>query len=268
MTAPEPRRLLVLDLDGTLCLGDAPVRAYARAVSDLLPPGAGADLVARLEAFLAGSGVHDGAGRDGAGRDGSGRDGSGRDGAGRDDFDPAAGPMAGAADGYQAVAAAATATGLPLASLGEAYRVSRDLDAWLDAVRPPTGMRAVLAEAIAAGVRPALVTNAGGGIPRLLAALGLADVVPVVVTDAGKPERMPEHLDLLLAGLASGPADPARRIAGLGDIWANDLAEIAERGGSTFLIDRHRVGHGTPTASAAEPEGLLDALRGWIADGV
>ena len=47
-------RVLVLDLDGTVCLGDAPVLSYAAAVA----AHAGPDLLARVNSFLADPAAH------------------------------------------------------------------------------------------------------------------------------------------------------------------------------------------------------------------
>lgn len=223
-------RLLVLDLDGTLCLGDAPVLAYARAAAQALGGRAGRQLLDAAERFLAG--------------------------------EPAIVP--GASDGYQAIARLGGDAGLGRRELGEAYARSRAaLDDWIHEVRAPEGAARLLASLPAAGVRRALVTNAAGGLDRLLAALGLADVLDDVVGGAAKPDRMPERLDALEAELAPSGLDPADRLAGMGDIWRNDLAAIAERDGSTFLIDRHSTGDGSPTARAARPEDLLGALAEW-----
>lgn len=214
------RGLLVLDLDGTLVLGDAPVVAYGREAVEALPEAMRGGAAARIAAFLAGD---------------------------RD-------AVPGARDGYQAVARTVRATGADRDVLEEAFRRSRaDRDAWVHAVRAPTGAAAVLGGLT--GVRRVVVTNSPGGAAELLEHVGLADVVDEVVEAAGKPDGMPAVLDRL--------GYPGARTAGMGDIWVNDLAEIAARGGATFLIDRQGRDEGEPTRRGRVPEELLPALTEW-----
>lgn len=216
------RGLLVLDLDGTLVLGDAPVEAYGREAVDALPEQARGDAAARIAAFLAGD---------------------------RD-------AVPGARDGYQAVARAARAAGADRDDLEAAFHRSRAArEGWLHAVRAPTGAVAVLGALD--GVRRVVATNSPSGVPALLEHVGLSTVVDDVIEGAGKPDGMPAVLDRF--------GVPGARIAGMGDIWINDLAEIAARGGTTLLIDRHGLSEGEPTVRGRVPEELLPAITEWAA---
>ncbi|MAT17069.1 MAG: hypothetical protein CMF56_00680 [Leifsonia sp.] len=162
------RGALILDFDGTLCVGDAPVREYARHAFTNVPDGAAR--LSRLDDFLA-----HGAGLDAA------------------------------RDGYQAVAALAREAVVPRAALHEAFQRSRaDIASWIGEVRAPEGMRELLAELD--HVSRILITNSpAGGLDQVIEGLGLSDVLDQVVTDARKPEGMSAALDR--AGvLASGHA--------------------------------------------------------------
>ncbi|MGI5130371.1 HAD family hydrolase [Pseudonocardia sp. CA-107938] len=155
--------VLVFDFDGTVCLGDGPVRAYAEeAVRGL------ADEVAT--AVLEGLDRH----LDGA----------------ADGF----------ADGYGAVAALAAPYVTP-DDLQKAYAVSRERLATgaLD-VAAPAGLAGFLDE-VGGHARRVLVTNAPlTGLVETLDALGLTAGFDAVRTDAGKPAGLPPVLAELLAG--------------------------------------------------------------------
>jgi len=152
------RGALILDFDGTLCVGDAPVREFARhafeSVSD------GPTRLARLDAFLErGDGIDS------------------------------------ARDGYQAVAALAREVDVPRAVLEAAFQRSRaDIASWIDEVHAPAGMRDLLAEI--GHVTRVLITNSpAGGLDQVIEALGIRDVLDVFVTDAGKPSGMASALE-------------------------------------------------------------------------
>lgn len=221
-------RVLVLDFDGTVCLGDDPVIAYAREVAALMPRGGNA-VRAALDGFLAGA-------------------------PGEDAPD--------AEDGYQTVARVALRHGLDADALGRAYRASREsLLRGDERIHAPEGLRALLDE-LRDDVHIALVTNAPAeGIEVLLDRLGLGDAMHEVIGDAGKPERMGEIVDGLLErhGLAGEPAS----LLSVGDIWVNDLEAPFERGCMTALIDRFQFGHGTPHARARDFPTLYPAVRAW-----
>ena len=148
--------LVILDFDGTLCLGDAPVIAYAAEVARTLGQPE-RSILDPLGAFL-----------DGA----------------------PGGPFSGSADGYGAVAQWGRERGLGEQQLGEAYRRSREaLDSGELEVSIPPGIAGFLQ-----GFRDwdrVLVTNAPReGTERLVHALGLAPHVDRVIGDARKPEGL------------------------------------------------------------------------------
>lgn len=218
------RGVLVLDFDGTLCLGDGPVVAYALAVAEE----AGAvesDVLDPILAFL--------------------------------DGDDTAVP--GAADGYQAAAVLGRAHGLDDDGLSRAYRASRaTVDAGEVELRAPEGIVAELA-AWSAWHR-VLVTNAPlVSTTTLLARLGLSDSVDAVIGDAGKPAGLERLL---------GDGDALSWRAGVplfsvGDIWRNDLAPVAARGGVTGLIERHAQPEAAPTVRATSIQEVFSGLRGY-----
>ncbi len=212
--------ILLLDFDGTVCLGDDPVWAYADAVADFLDPDTAATLRAGLTAFL----------------------------------DHGAGEYL---DGYSAVLD--LAAGLDATSLAAAYTLSRDrlaageLDVWA-----PAGLAEFLGRVRAEVV---LATNAPRrGVVETLDRLGLTAAMDRIVTDAGKPEKMPSLVDALLGD------SPPHLLASVGDIWRNDLDAPHRRGAVTAYIDRH--GHRRPEAtwSAATFPALYDELFEWSTD--
>ena len=225
--------VLVLDFDGTVCLGDAPVYEYAAAMIRRLPE---ADRTAgeeRMRSALA------------------------------DYFAGIRNPdLAEAPDGYYAAAGLATELGISDADRNAAYLESRTaVHAGEIPVFAPPGLRDVLDEA-RRHVRVVLVTNAPEqGVESLLAILGLDGVFDQVRGDAGKPAGMGPILDTLLrdAGITATPD----RLLSVGDIWANDLAAAAERGCRTGLIDRYGIGGGAPTHAAATIGELYPAILDW-----
>jgi len=153
----EPRGILVIDLDGTLCLGDAPVRAFARFAEEETGL---TGLVDGLDQFFAGT------------------------------ID------LGVRDGYQAVFGLARAQGpLEIESMSSAFRRSRtEIATWIDDVWAPPGIAELLGALD--GIRRVLVTNSpSDGLSILLPALGVARVLDAIITGARKPARMPEVLD-------------------------------------------------------------------------
>ena len=216
--------LLILDFDGTLCLGDAPVIAYATEVARSLGHPE-RSIQEPLEAFL--GGVSDG-------------------------------PFAGSADGYGAVAQWAREHGLGEQELSEAYLRSRaTLDFGELEVSIPPGITDFLG-----GFRDwdrVLVTNAPReGTERLVRALGLAPRLDRVIGDAGKPAG----LRALTAEGAELDTARWQRLLSVGDIWRNDLEPVADRA-ATALIERHPQPRARPTFRAAVIETLYSDLAHW-----
>ncbi|MFC0678020.1 HAD family hydrolase [Lysobacter korlensis] len=232
-----PSGVLVLDFDGTVCLGDAPVYEYAAAVVRRLPEAERPAGEERLHSALAGF------------------------------FTGVRNPdLAEAPDGYYAVAALAAELGVSDADRNAAYLESRTaVHAGEVPIFAPPGLRDVLDEA-RRHARVVLVTNAPErGVESLLGILGLGEVFDTVRGDAGKPAGMGPILDALLedAALRATPD----RLLSVGDIWANDLAPAAERGCSTALIDRYGLGDGEPTHVAAAIVELYPAILNWARRG-
>ncbi len=165
--------VLVLDFDGTVCLGDGPIWAYAHALIPQLDDGHAERVTTGLADFL-------------AGRTDPG------------DF----------SDGYSAVVRLA-GPGVSRAALSRAYLASREslADGTVD-VHSPDGLAELLAE-LAGRVHRVLLTNAPDiGMTLLLERLGLADLIDEVITSAGKPDGFATLLPRLLDG-----ADPARLLS-------------------------------------------------------
>ncbi|WP_062007062.1 MULTISPECIES: HAD family hydrolase [Arthrobacter] len=167
LAAQQPLPLLVLDFDGTLCLGDGPVQAYADAVAEQIPEPVGKALQEGLAAFLAHS------------------------------------PSAAAyKDGYAAVASLAEGL-LDSAGLNWAYSESRRrLAAGLVEISAAPGLADFLDNLSGVAFR-ILLTNAPlTGVPETLAALGLSDSVDLIIHDAGKPAGFNDLLPALLQNKA------------------------------------------------------------------
>lgn len=221
-------RVLVLDFDGTVCVGDGPAHRYAEEVGALLDGPGRAALGEAVAGFLAGRDVG-----------------------------------SAAQDVYQLVQE--RAADLPAEQVSRAYLTSRAalLEGGIEIAAPP-GLAALLAE-LRPAVHVVVLTNAPrAGLDALLERLGLAAVVDETVGDAGKPAGMGPAVERLLA--AHGIADEPWRLLSVGDLWDNDLREPAARGCATAYIDRFGLRRGRADARAATFEGLYDAVRAWAAD--
>ncbi|CAN5192681.1 HAD family hydrolase [soil metagenome] len=223
------RPVLVLDLDGTLALGDAPVLAYARQIELLAPRAKG--LTSAVTAFLDDPGADE--------------------------------RLQQAQDGYQAVHALSQVMDVPSDLRDRAYALSRAaLADDLGDVRAPRGLLSALSEIDADVV---LVTNSPrAGLDSLLARLGVADVVSEIRTDAGKPLGMLGLLTDLLQ--ARGLADDPGRLMSVGDIWANDLAPALELGCATAYVDAFDRHQGPAHVRARTLPELYPALIAWARD--
>ncbi|MGA1812242.1 HAD family hydrolase [Frondihabitans sp. 4ASC-45] len=239
-------RLLVLDFDGTVCLGDEPVLSYARHIDEALPETERV-VESTIRAFLAGP-----------------------DAVVHENDDESAGSAArhlatlvDAADGYAAAASLARSRGVAAASLSRAYEASRrELAGGLLETWAPAGLADFLTGLRSAGVTVVLVTNATAtGVAGQLAHLGLDGVFDEIVTDAGKPGGMPRILTSLREkhGLAAYP----ERLLSVGDIWRNDLEPAADQKSPTALIERFAADEAKPTFRAPTFEGLYDDIAAW-----
>jgi FMN phosphatase YigB (HAD superfamily) len=228
-TSPTP--VLVLDFDGTLCLGDDPVLLYAEEVAALLPDDDAERLLAGLAEFLAGRLR-----------------------------------LPDVEDGYHAIWALTADAGLAREQLGRAYYASRErMEAGEGSVHAPDGVVELLDDVRAAGVRTVLVTNAPAtGAVGWLDSVGLGARLDAVVPDAGKPGRMAEHLTTML--VEAGAAEHPHLLASVGDVWKNDVEPAERLGARGFHIDRFGADPGPATARAATFGELYPAVRAWAAD--
>ncbi len=215
-------RLLILDFDGTLCLGDEPVREFARQVaSEAAAPAP--ELLDPLDRFL------------------QGEQGT---------------PFDGCADAYTAVAAWARERGLERDAMTAAFLRGRaELDAGRIEISTSDGVIDRLGAML--GWYRVLVTNSPlASTMTLTARLGLDTVLDTIIGDAAKPGG----LEALLSPAGDLAARRWGRIVSLGDIWVNDLAPVDAVGGETGLIERHPQPQATPTWRAANVQSLLDQI--------
>lgn len=217
-------RVLLLDFDGTVCVGDGPALRYAEEVAGRLDESGCTAMQDEVAAFLRGDGG------------------------------------TAAQDVYQLVQEVAAAHGLTREEQGRAYLASRAaLLAEGLGVAAPAGLAELLGEL---DVHVVVLTNAPlDGLDVLLARLGLADVVDEAIGDARKPDGMGPAVDRLLA--AYGIVDEPWRLLSVGDLWANDLRAPRERGCTTAYIDRFDLRQGPADARAATFEELYGAVRDW-----
>lgn len=226
------RRTLIVDFDGTACVGDAPALDYAAAL-DL--EAEGADLLRRVRAWL-------------------------EDPLGAADADDA---LRHADDVYQAAWSIAQAVELSPERISRTYLASRArLTAGeVHAERAP-GLDELSAAVRSAGGRVVLVTNAPrAGLDPILERLEMAHLFDAVVGDAGKPAGLAQII-ADVAG-ADADADGGEAIASIGDIWRNDLEPVRALGGRTALIDRFALRRGPADWSAPSLDGLVPAIAAW-----
>lgn len=242
--------LLLLDFDGTLCLGDDPVLFYAEQADRLLEgkglglPGGGIrGVVVRAfeqNTLLAPEILYNDAGFPlGVDQEPVRAARSGK-------AHPASWPLQ---DGYQLVQLLAVQSGLSDEEAGIAFQEGRKalLSRGLEHsdVHAPSGARDFLArvrEEAAVG----LITNSpADAFGPWLEHLGLAGSFDAVVNGAQKPFGMPAAVKAAQeqAGVTVQPS----RMVSVGDIWRNDLEHVDALGGTTVLIDRFSTGLGNPT---------------------
>lgn len=284
-------KLLLLDFDGTLCLGDDPVLFYADRVD--------AQLAARnLAGRFGGTTVREIATRAFAANallateieyDAAGVPLTVDTEPTHDDAKahPVSWPLQ---DGYQLVQLLARQAGLTDAESGECFRAARrDLLAHgleQTDVHAPSGAKELVAKAAERAV-VVLVTNSPAEVfAPWLEALGLSDAFDLVINDARKPFGMPEALERARAagtravgthaagtpdartgspGSTDSPVQPIHphHVLSVGDIWRNDLEHVAALGGSTVLIDRFHTGLGEPDRRVEDFDGAARAILTW-----
>lgn len=223
--------ILILDLDGTVLVGDQPVLRYAELAAQGLDDGTAAGVRGLVDGYLAGS------------------------------PEP---PVEHAVDGYAATAAAAIRAGVGADALQSAFERSRgELHAGLLPVDAPPGL-ADLLHAAAGRVLRVLATNAPAeDLDPVLHRVGLGGLFDRVHGRVGKPAGQSR----LAAGLLDehGWRDEPARMMSVGDIWANDLEPVAALGGRTALIDRWSRGDGAPGERGRTWPELIPAVHAWLA---
>lgn len=226
--------VILLDFDGTAYVGDLGVQAYARRIAEEVDPATATLIIGGMRSFLEGTPPPDGV---------------------PDVFHTAE-------DGYELVHAMSDAAAVPPVRRHAAYTRSRaDVVRSAFAFDPQPGLADWL-DGLDTADQVWLVTNApDAGIAETLDAVGLTGLVDRIIPDAGKPAGLRSIADTAVASVG----DP-RRVLGIGDRWAADLAAVHDRGGRTAHIDRFGRRLGTPTWRDRELAPLLPALTRWATD--
>jgi FMN phosphatase YigB (HAD superfamily) len=238
-----PELLLVVDFDGTVYRGDAPVRRYARLIADGLPPADAESYLQALERYIA--------------------DGPAAARASTDTVEAAA--LRESADTWgAAVHLAARCYGVPAETTEFAFARCRHWmtkpECEIEVVQPLMDTLAGLREE----ARITLVTNSGLiGLMPLLERLGIVSYFDDIVPGAAKPDGLRRFLQRSL-----GPDLRIRpwRLFSIGDHYRNDIEPAAEIGAASGYIDRYGRADGPATARAPLAEDLLPALRAWAAN--
>jgi FMN phosphatase YigB (HAD superfamily) len=222
--------VLVVDLDGTLYHGDAPVRAYADHAIAALPAEQAAEILAELDRYLTGSGS-----------------------------------TLTAIDGWEAVAGLAGGYGVGRTVLDAAFLSSRArLADGRAVVTVPDGFAALLTD-LRDTHRLILATNSpADGLSDLLARIGMAGAFHEVVSGTGKPDGLRALLRRVLE--AEGLAAQPWRVFSVGDHWRNDIEPALALGAITGYVDRFGRGDGPAHVRAATVTAMLPDIRDWAAD--
>ncbi len=235
--------LLVVDFDGTVYRGDAPVRHYAGLIADALAPAQAEAYLKAMERYIE------------------------------------SGPAA-AADSEDTVEAAALREAVDTWSAaiglaGRCYAVPADVielafvrsRLWMAKPECEVELVELLLQTLAdlrtqAGI--VLLTNSGyTGLQPFLARLGIAACFDVIIAGAGKPDGLRR---LLQRNLGTDLRERPWRVFSIGDHYRNDIEPAAEIGAGCGYIDRYGRADGPATAAGAAAEDLLPTLRAWAAD--
>jgi FMN phosphatase YigB (HAD superfamily) len=233
----------IIDFDGTVYRGDAPIRFYAGLIADTMTETDREPYLKALDRYL---------------KDGPR--------AGRDSEDTVeAAVLRESVDGW----------GAALHLAGRCYDVAPEVIEFAFArcrlwmTKPECDIELVqpLIETLA-GIRDratiVLLTNSGElGLRPLLDRLGVTTAFDEIIAGAGKPDGLRRLLQRRLgADLRTRPW----RVFSLGDHYRNDIEPAIEIGAPAGYIDKYGRNDGPATASAGSVEELLPALRGWAAD--
>ena len=217
---------VLLCFDGVVHLGDLPVQAFARHITEQLTADEIRPVIAGMRGFLES----------------------------KTELIPAGVDLSGAEDGYRAVEVLARTAGLDRAAIATARQASRlDLAASAWAVDPAVGLDVLLTE-IRATTRVVLLTEPGDPAAR-----PVLESIEVTVDDIVDTATGPA---IALVRQETG-ATPDRLLI-IGTRWTDQLAPAQEAGCATALIDRYGRGRGAPTFRSPDLAGLLDPVRGWL----
>lgn len=234
------RLLLIVDLDGTVYRGDAPVRRYAALVADALPPAQARPYLEALDRYLK----------------------SGPAAAADSEDTVEAAALREAVDGWGA------AFGLATRRFGATTEVTESAFTgcrqWMTTQECQVELVEPLMRALArlrARARIVLITNSpDAGLAAFLAKLRVDMCFDEVIAGARKPDGLRR---LLQRELGADLRDRPWRAFSIGDHYRNDIEPAAEIGAATGYIDRHGRCDGPATAHGATAECLLPTLRAW-----
>lgn len=263
-------KLLILDFDGTLCLGDDPVLTYAaqvdamlrergltarlpRTVHQIVAEALAADQLLAAEISYRSDGTPEAAAEQLGGQDPIQPA----------EAHPVSWPLQ---DGYQLTQLLAHQAGLTGAESGACFRRARRqlVAAGLETtdLHAPAGAAQLLDELRSRAVVVLITNSPAEGFAPWLATLGLTASFDAVINDARKPFGMPEAL--AAARAADDSAASTEDVLSVGDIWRNDLAHVSAEGGTTVLIDRFRTGLGVPDHRVSDWSEVEPLLHRWV----
>lgn len=224
------RPILILDFDGTVCVGDGPVRRYADAA------------VAHLDHRSAGA-VQDGLDRFLAGDPQSPR----------------------YRDGYHAVTQL-TSQLVPEEQRQEAFLASRRVlaDGQIPGISAPDGLADFLTTVGRYAQRHLITNSPLHGVTETLDSLGIAGLIDRIEPDAAKPYGLQRLLPTLARGHESR-RDP-HRILSVGDVYENDVAPALDFGAATAYIDRFDHNTGPAHVRARAFPDLYEPILAWATD--
>lgn len=225
MGAPTRVATVVLDLDGTLSVGAAPLRRYARDIAERLPSDARAAFTRAAEAHISGEVRLPGA------------------------------------DDWQVLAALARASGIAHAALAAAFQSTRA--AMRDGtclVCSPHGTARFLAEARAYALIAVVSNSPADSVGPVLARLGLEELVDAVAPSAQKPDGLVPTVRALV--LAHGMSE--RPVLSVGDNAQNDILPARAAGWRTAYVRAGRPACAAATWSGDGLEELMAPILAWL----
>jgi FMN phosphatase YigB (HAD superfamily) len=232
--------IAIIDFDGTLYRGDAPVRYYAELVAGSMIEADREQYLETLDRYL--------------------KDGPGASLDSEDTVEAAV--LREAVDGWGAAYNLAhRCYGVPREPTESAFARCR---LWM--TKPECDIEVVqpLIDTLASirdRVTLLLVTNSPElGLRPLLDRLGVTSAFDEIVVGAGKPDGLRRLLQRRLGtDLRARPG----RVFSLGDHYRNDIEPAIEIGAPAGYVDKYGRQDGPATVSASRVEDLLPALRGW-----